>query len=474
MHNICVTGLLLLVLLNGCLAASKKSEFYQAMKIASKKYGLDMQGKDRLNSYKKNLASKAVPIPSNLKGSFKRDLGYYDDAVDDDAEVDWGNFGFDVSLWSLKYSSCATINFFDGNGEQEEDGPTFRQTSFVTFRLCETDTCSDNSWYGCTSDYGEYMVTLEDYLEARRTYQEETIESFCEYCRQCIYFETYFYGNRNLDEDADGEEEQHACKYYNTCLEGKSSCDNFGEEDYGYGDAGDDNVIEFEYGDFFECERVDGGDDNNEFYLGPYCDPSDHKTIKIGIFSDEWCTNYIGNKISIYQATGMLVEDDGLKDYYSSDCISCKESDLPYQIVANDQEDEDEIIELCEQIYESAAKCNAHMPDAQSASYLSYAQLMSETMVCDFIEDVVKGSYDQNGFMFVDTSNSEVPSTREALKKVLSTGYEEVTTVQVVFLVLFSVGCVSLSIVSCFLRRNIDSVKKVITEDDIMATRTFS
>ena len=39
-------------------------------------------------------------------------------------------------------------------------------------------------------------------------------------------------------------------------------------------------------------------------------------------------------------------------------------------VAEGDQQDEDDIAELCESMYESSAKCNVNLEDAQSSSYV--------------------------------------------------------------------------------------------------------
>merc|ERR1719157_65492 len=117
---------------------------------------------------------------------------------------------------------------------------------------------------------------------------------------------------------------------------------------------------------FFECERVDAlyyDDDNNkEVFLGLYCDPSDDKTITIAMFSDEFCTNLVEDT-DIYNITGLNITEDALEDYYAPTCLSCSESNLPYAVPEWDTEDEDDITELCEEVYRNSAQCNANFDD---------------------------------------------------------------------------------------------------------------
>ena len=84
------------------------------------------------------------------------------------------------------------------------------------------------------------------------------------------------------------------------------------------------------------------------------------------------------------------------------------EQALPYMTTQGDNQDDNDITELCEVLYESAAKCNANLPDALASSYVSSNQYANEELACSFIENVVKGAYDQYGYVKLDESKSIV------------------------------------------------------------------
>ena len=43
------------------------------------------------------------------------------------------------------------------------------------------------------------------------------------------------------------------------------------------------------------------------------------------------CSQYTGYEYNIAELTGLNFENDGLADYYTNDCISCRESELKYK-----------------------------------------------------------------------------------------------------------------------------------------------
>jgi len=167
----------------------------------------------------------------------------------------------------------------------------------------------------------------------------------------------------------------------------------------------------------------------------------------------------MGDQVSIYDATGMSMKDDALSTHYTPTCTSCHESSLPYNIIEEDMDDSDLVVEYCEDVYMSAAKCNGNLDLPTSyASGQSYQEKVHEAMECSFIQNVVKGNYDGDGFMYVDSSNSEVyePTISDRvneIKEVLTTGYDEVTKIQIFCILLFSIGSGILVITSVFLKR---------------------
>ena len=104
------------------------------------------------------------------------------------------DFGFDIYSYSLKFTGCHAVTGFNEEVAAEENFDTVLGTqSYVTFRLCQTDQCqgSEGYSYGCTEDYGEYMIDLDAYVEALTNYRLEKKESFCEYCEICAAMKGY-------------------------------------------------------------------------------------------------------------------------------------------------------------------------------------------------------------------------------------------------------------------------------------------
>lgn len=388
---------------------------------------------DRKLRLQKSIISAAVPSSSLNKN---RSLEYYngDDGTGDDA---YGDFGFDVSAYSLKYAGCSSVSTFSDDLAEDEDATTvFETDQYVVFRFCPADTCSQNSTYGCMDDYGEYMVPIATWLTIIAEYREEEFERYCEYCETCY---GSYYNNRDLEgDDAAAADDYIAnCAYKNACEGHNDVCN------------ADDN---YDWSKFFGCKQYDASDDLT-LYIGPHC-ASDKSTIMLAAFTDDECTQYSGNKYDLATITGLNFGTDNLMDYYETDCIPCKESSLKFQNVANDADDADDITELCENMYGYAAKCNRHIGGASSSSYQSYQQEDNEYAVCSYIASVITGTYDEYGYIYVDPLSFEADNKyNQYSQKAIRKGV--VTTDQGFGLAFFSLSMVGMGVYAALLHKQI-------------------
>jgi hypothetical protein len=146
---------------------------------------------------------------------------YQQDGADDYFAVNgvWDNtFGFDPTQYSLSYHRCAEVRQFDDEiAAQEDTTSVFATKHFAVFRFCPEATCMGNKQdfststeeaaeeasddavsvedreivgargSGCQSNYGEYMIELQDYLEIMNEYRSERFQQYCTYCQKCMY-----------------------------------------------------------------------------------------------------------------------------------------------------------------------------------------------------------------------------------------------------------------------------------------------
>jgi len=308
----------------------------------------------------------------------------------------------DISGYSVKFEQCQFVKAYDDELAENEEAPTVLGTQrFVIFRLCPDNDCST-----CNYNYGEYLVDLDSYLEATVDYFQEWQQEMCNTCDEYCY-------NNNQNQDADNGERK--LQQYNvdcsTCVEECQKIENM--EDNGYLDATE----------FLECQMIYDPEDDGAaaLYAGPICASSGTK-IKIGVFQDEDCLFADPSK----EVDDYIQDGDGgqiklshalLKMTYIDTCISCKEPEEwdenqnnngDNDNNNNDQQDADEVIQMCEQLYEDAAKCEkVHGFDSGYSNYYGYEnQLAQEEIVCDFMQSLKSGTYDEEGEIIVSGSNS--------------------------------------------------------------------
>ena len=205
---------------------------------------------------------------------------------------------------------------FDDELAQEEDSSSVLALKhFVIYKLCPLDEC--NSCDAGTT-HGEYVVEVQDYLQATVEYEKQAFEYKCENCN---------------DDD---------------CAETCYQYDNL--EANGYVDASE----------YIECQQVNNGDDDgdggedggNALYVGPRCSSTNNE-IKIGLFSDEDCSIPYEDQ-EIEDVLGAQLSYDILKSVQSNDgekeslCLSCAEMEDENQNNANDNADADDVNEMCE------------------------------------------------------------------------------------------------------------------------------
>ncbi len=464
-----------------------KADFLAVMNRVSRDHGLQLEQKIGKEQLTKTILSKSKPAEdgARLRRQRKVEEEAYYEAQEEEAEVeqddqynnafqgddaiDYSEVFFDLSKYSIKFHSCASIKDLElerFNEEEEEDDDNAAQyynnkegeeekeeeeegekypyttTQVVNYRLCPSDTCQDNSWKGCRTVYGNYMIGMEDYFEAQDEYIEEVFEQYCDYCAQCLYMYKYFNAQ---------------CEYYDECEEFSGICYEQ-EENCDDGNCDDqEEQEEITYQDFMECTEVEVVQDSFYYHMCSYCSQCDYMfnyfnaecnnysacsgykdicadadnrrleegnnaddeyaqryyenqavnervfmkiycdgSLQVGMFADDQCKNYISDKVSMYETTGLYITADDLgSEYMSSDCISCSRKvsfrhnfyiffspaiftqnitlpsvqgikyfhgDGDYQRAMNDdEEEEDELLEICERMYEDSLKCNENL-----------------------------------------------------------------------------------------------------------------
>eukprot|EP00986_Skeletonema_menzelii_P004885 scaffold1709_cov151-Skeletonema_menzelii.AAC.8 len=264
--------------------------------------------------------------------------------------LDDANQQFDytwVANYSLKFQGCHTTPQWneDGGNNNYDDSSNIKlvNLNLVRFRLCPSDTCATDTAYGCKSGYGDYVVSMDVYLQAYLDSVQQDQEYNCEYARsnEC--------GCYNNGDDYGTFEK---CEYDCFMNKGMEYCvDNNPYADDGQYQAEDDD---WDLTDMVQCQQF-GQLNGVQYYSGAYCS-SDGGSIVMGVFTDGTCSNladvYGGQELYMTIAGKELPHAQ--TTLIGNECMSCMEgADANY----NDQQDADAVKEGCETLYLQAGKC---------------------------------------------------------------------------------------------------------------------
>ena len=375
------------------------------------------------SAYTAKLLRKAIPT----KNSQLRKL-------DGAAEVD-------LTSYSLKFEKCQFVKSYSQDLAEEGADSILATDRFVVFRLCP------GSCKSCNSNYGEYVVDMETYLESTVEYFSTAQEEYCEECQETCNYQGDDNANQNQGDDQQqqqGDDQQdngdgRKLAYYansidcSTCSTECSKIDSM--EDNNYLDATN----------FINCQQIAEEDNygNSALYAGPMCASSGSK-IKIGVFSDEDCffldtSKDVDSYLTNENGQGVKLSHQLLKKVYdsSTDCISCAGD-------AADDNGNAENLDVCEELYEGAGKCESEHGFAamQSNKYYAYNannQVESEDLVCSYIDSLQRGTYSQDGEIVIGGS------------KIYTKGGTSTTGGQKFALTFFIIGTVGLAVYAAML-----------------------
>mmetsp|Transcript_14743 Transcript_14743/g.18747 ORF Transcript_14743/g.18747 Transcript_14743/m.18747 type:complete len:396 (+) Transcript_14743:51-1238(+) len=264
-----------------------------------------------------------------------------------------------VANYSLKFQGCHNIPRWNEDANDEDD-VRVSNTALVRFRLCPSNDCSTDSAYGCKSGYGDYVVSMDTYLNAYFESVQQDQEYNCEYA---MNYEC------NCADGGDDNYSEEMCQYDCYMNKGMEYC----VENNPYAEEGAEEEEKQDIREMAECQQFEAQNNNNnnnnnnnggeqvEYFMGPHCS-DDGSAIRMGLFTDDECTIFADSNngattyasltygASMPYATTTLV---------GTECMSCKEPQDVDQNNNNDQQDADEVKEGCEQLYEASAKCEA-------------------------------------------------------------------------------------------------------------------
>jgi len=283
-----------------------------------------------------------------------------------------------VANMSLKFQGCYHNQQFNEEADGEDDVMISTQR-LVRFRLCPSSSCSMESAAGCDSGYGDYVIGMDQYLEAYFEAVQQDQEYNCE-------VEVQEGGDCECDGENQGDDfDEEICQY--DCYMGKGM--EYCVDRNPYNDDEQEDEEKEELQEMAECRELEIQDDNQrrkleaeevQYFIGAYCSDSG-SAIHLGLFTEETCSQFADD----YSGKTTYMSLMGSSMPYSettmigTECMSCKEPQDADQNNDNDNQDADEVKEGCEQLYEASGKCE---------SGLSGVAQYPNTAACNFMEGI--------------------------------------------------------------------------------------
>jgi hypothetical protein len=289
-----------------------------------------------------------------------------------------------VADFSIKFQGCHHISQWNDQADGEED-VRIATKRLVRFRLCPSNSCSLSSAGGCSEGYGDYVIDMNVYLAAYLESTQEYNEAKCEYLAAMS-------GCNNNGRKLDQADQADYCLYdyyaangmAEVCADGNPYQNNYN---------GNDQQEEFDISQYTYCAQANLQNNNNggrqldqnqvEYYMGPYC-AEQGGSIYLGLFTDDACTTFAddyGGKEMYYGLTGRELPY-GETNMITMDCYSCMEPEAQYNYDGNDNQDADNVNEMCEMIYANAGKCESNLdvygvyPNYNACSYIQGIQVI--------------------------------------------------------------------------------------------------
>ncbi|KAL3759714.1 hypothetical protein ACHAWU_008208 [Discostella pseudostelligera] len=276
-----------------------------------------------------------------------------------------------VANMSLKFQGCYHTQTWNGEANGDEDVKISTQR-LVRFRLCPSSSCTMENAAGCSAGYGDYIIGMEEYLQAYFEAVEEDQKYSCEYEKNygdCIC------NGENQGDDFNAE----YCEYDCYMGKGMEYCVDKNPYEENNGNNNKQNQ-EMELREMAECRQLEVNNNNNNrrqledaqaaYYLGAYCSENGG-SIHLGLFTEETCSQFAdanAGATTYATLTGKSLPYSGTT-LIGSECMSCKEpqevnQNGENQNNANDQEDADQVKEVCEQLYANSGKCEANLSNS--------------------------------------------------------------------------------------------------------------
>jgi len=255
-------------------------------------------------------------------------------------DVNWGDIDNSyISGYSVKFQGCHHVQQWNDAADGEDDIKILTQR-LVRFRMCPADSCSSTTTKGCDSNYGDYLVDMETYVEAYMNQMQNQ------------YTNNYDGNGRSLENS-------------NVNLEDYMQCS---EVEMDANQRKLARELNNNYSSGYYNNNNNNQDNDVRYYVGPYCAEQGGE-IRLGIFSDDTCSVQATNGAAIFQST-----HNGMALPYSEQsivnlgCVSCGGYG--------------EVSEMCENLYDVAGKCetkmNVYYPNESACSYIEGIKVIRE------------------------------------------------------------------------------------------------
>jgi hypothetical protein len=333
--------------------------------------------------------NQAIPITSRLGHKIMEKAEMVEPPRDLEQERD---AQFVAQYW-IKYIGCNSLVQIAQEGGGGDEGILYTQ-NLVRFALCPEGQCSS------CSGGGQYVVNMQEFLQAYAEFKEQELEWICENIRENCYC-----NNANNEEYCQNE-----------CFiqQGMEACVEYeGEE-------------RFELDRYIECQEMEANNNNNngnnnnnnnnnqngnnqngqngqngqyywnngQMFIGPYCSPKDGKSIHLGVYYDEGCSAQADVSFYANANYGQTLPYSSVSIVPADECMTCRQMDDDNNNNGNNNNNNQnqnnnnqngqnnyyyyqdwEPTELCQQSYEMAARCETGMdiyyPDTTGCDYIN-------------------------------------------------------------------------------------------------------
>lgn len=228
-------------------------------------------------------------------------------------DEEWNKEEF-LGRYSIKFQSCTVVSEWNGANNDSSSNSTIVSKQLVSFRMCNSRSCSHSSSKGCLSQYGDYIVDINTFVYYYLTALKESNTEIALYCAQKC-------GSQNND-----------C--YSGCFSDKGGIS-----------MGQYKIDPFNYA---QCKQY------GNYYIGPMCS-SNGSQINLGLFADSSCTVPSSCDSSCFYKAYSFYLPYSTASLVSNACLTCADS-------SNGDSSSGSSRSECKSIYETSGKCEAKLP----------------------------------------------------------------------------------------------------------------